>query len=39
MITGDEMGGVNNILCLVLGAIAVFVFAYSANRVMKYNDK
>ena len=38
MITGDEMG-VNNILCLVLGAIAAFVFAYSANRVMKYNDK
>ena len=37
MITGDEMG-VNNILCLVLGAIAAFVFAYSANRVMKYND-
>lgn len=35
MITGDEMG-VNNILCLVLGAIAAFVFAYSANRVMKY---
>lgn len=38
MITGDEMG-VKNILCLVLGAIAAFVFAYSANRVMKYNDK
>ena len=38
MITGDEMG-VNNIVCLVLGAIAAIVFAYSANRVMKYNDK
>lgn len=37
IITGDEMG-VNNILCLVLGAIAAFVFAYSANRVMKYNE-
>lgn len=37
IITGDEMG-VNNILSLVLGAIAAFVFAYSANRVMKYNE-
>ncbi len=37
LVTGDEIS-IFNCLCLVFGALAAFVFAYCANRIMKYND-
>ena len=37
LVTGEEIA-VFNYLCLVLGIVSAFIFAYSANRVMKYND-
>lgn len=36
-VTGTEMG-VNNVICLVLGSITAFGFAYCANKIMKYKD-
>ena len=38
MVTGETIG-IYNILFLVLGIASAFFLAYSANRVMKYNDK
>lgn len=38
LITGETIG-IYNILFLVLGIASAFFLAYSANRVMKYNDK
>ena len=37
LITGNNIG-LFNCLFLVLGIVSAFIFAYSANRVMKYND-
>ena len=37
LITGNSIG-LFNCLFLVLGIVSAFIFAYSANRVMKYND-
>lgn len=38
MVTGETIG-IYNILFLVLGIASALFLAYSANRVMKYNDK
>ena len=39
LITGKEMT-VNNYVCVVIGALAAFAFAYCANRITKIkNDK
>ena len=38
LITGNSIG-LFNCLFLVFGIISAFIFAYSANRVMKYNDQ
>lgn len=38
LITGKEMITANYI-CAAIGLLAAVVFAYCANRIMKYNDK
>ena len=38
LVTGETIG-IYNILFLVLGIASALFLAYSANRVMKYNDK
>lgn len=38
LITGREMT-LSNYVCAAIGSLAAFVFAYCANRIMKYNDK
>lgn len=38
LITGKEMTTFNYI-CAAIGSLAAIVFAYCANRIMKYNDK
>lgn len=38
IITGAEMTA-RNYICATIGTLAAIVFAYCANRVMKYNDK
>nr|DAT45188.1 MAG TPA: hypothetical protein [Caudoviricetes sp.] len=38
LITGKEMT-TSNYICAAIGSLAAIVFAYCANRIMKYNDK
>ncbi|EFB36456.1 hypothetical protein PREVCOP_04152 [Segatella copri DSM 18205] len=37
LVTGGEIA-VFNYLCLAFGTLSAFMFAYAANKVMKYND-
>ena len=37
MVTHDKMGFFNY-FCIVMGSFAAYIFAYCANRIMKYNE-
>ena len=37
LITGKDMA-TGNYVCAAIGTLATVVFAYCANRIMKYND-
>ena len=38
LITGQEMG-LNNYVCVIMGSLAAYGFAYCANIILKYRIK